>query len=133
MLAGSNTEVTLLHVARSINIFQIKDEGSFSSQEEESLEEKWSEEERVEMGPVFDEARTRLINGGFDPNRITTKFIRGVSSRAGAIVEQAKLGGYGTIVVGRRGISKIEEFVMGRVSNKVIHLAKKGMAVWVIS
>ena len=90
-------------------------------------------EARGEMGPVFDEARTRFINGGFDPNRITTKFIRGVSSRAGAIVEQAKLGGYGTIVVGRRGISKIEEFVMGRVSNKVIHLAKKGMAVWVIS
>ena len=61
-----------------------------------------------------------------------TKLITGVASRAGAIVEEAKKGSYGTIVVGRRGLSKVEEFFMGRVSNKVIHLAKE-MAVWVIS
>ena len=40
-------------------------------------------------------------------------------------------GGYGTIVVGRRGLSKVYEFFMGRVSDKVLHLAKD-MAVWIV-
>jgi nucleotide-binding universal stress UspA family protein len=84
------------------------------------------------MDPKFEEAITILTNSGFSQDRITTKLISGVGSRAGAIVEEAKRGGYGTIVMGRRGISKVEEFFMGRVSNKVINLARN-LAVWVVS
>ena len=40
-------------------------------------------------------------------------------------------GGYGTIVVGRRGLSTVEEFDMGRVSNKLVQAAKD-RAVWVV-
>ena len=58
--------------------------------------------------------------------------ITGVVSRAGAIVDEARHGGYGTVVIGRRGISKVEEFFMGRVSSKVINLAKD-LSVWVVS
>ena len=134
LLAGSDYEVTLLHVMREVNwlICQKEREDYIPSELEASLEEKWFEDERLEMGPVFDVARIRLINAGFDPNRVTTKLIRGVSSRAGGIVEEAKLGGYGSIVVGRRGLSRVEDFFMGRVSNKVVHLVKD-MAVWVVS
>ena len=53
------------------------------------------------------------------------KIITGVYSRAKAIVEEARLGNYGTIVVGRRGLSKVQEFFIGRGSNQVIQLAKK--------
>ncbi|MEZ4548914.1 MAG: universal stress protein [Desulfobacterales bacterium] len=42
-------------------------------------------------------------------------------SRAGAIIREATDNGFGAIVVGRRGISKVEEFFLGRVSTKVIH------------
>ena len=63
---------------------------------------------------------------------MTTKIITGAHSRAGAIVQEAKQGGYGTIVVGRTGLSKVRDFFMGRVSNKVVHLAKEN-AVWVVS
>ncbi len=134
LLGGSDYEVTLLHVMREVNwlICQKEREDYIPSELEASLEERWLEDERLEMGPVFDEARIRLINAGFDPNRVTTKSIRGVSSRAGGIVEEAKVGCYGSIVVGRRGLSKVEEFFMGRVSNKIVHLAKE-MAVWVVS
>ncbi len=37
------------------------------------------------------------------------KLITGVASRAGAIVDEARHGGSRTIVIGRRGISKVEE------------------------
>ena len=68
----------------------------------------------------------------FELNPITTKIITGAHSRAGAIFEEAKKGNYGTIVVGRRGLSKVREFFMGRVSDKLIHLAKN-QAVRVVS
>jgi nucleotide-binding universal stress UspA family protein len=84
------------------------------------------------MESVFAEASTRLEKAGLSRGQITTRLAKGVRSRAGAIIEEALKGGYGTIVVGRRGISYVEEFSMGRVSNKIIHLAKE-LAVWVVS
>ena len=87
---------------------------------------------KEEINPVFKKAVTALTNAGFDKKQITTNLISGVGSRAGTIVEEARRGGCGTIVIGRRGISKVEEFFMGRVSNKVINLARD-MAVWVVN
>ena len=53
-------------------------------------------------------------------------------TKSDAIVKEANEGGYGTIVVGRRGLSRVREFFIGRVSMKVIQLARKH-AVWVVS
>ncbi len=133
LLGGSDYEVSLVHVIREAISYSWRREGEefIPSKLKESADAEWSEDVRMQMGPVFDEARIRLINADFDPNRVTTKFITGARSRAGTIVEEAKEGGYGTIVVGRRGLSKVHEFFMGRVSNKVLHLAKD-MAVWIV-
>ncbi len=124
MLGGSNSDVTLLYAIRDINIL-LK---SLSPSEQEEF----IREGQVGIKPVFDEAKNSLINAGFDSDRVTTRLVTEVSSRAGAIIEEAKRGGYGTIVVGRWGLSKVEEFFMGRVSNKIVHMAKE-MAVWVVS
>lgn len=48
------------------------------------------------------------------------------------IMERLKSGGFGTVVIGRRGVSKAEEFLFGSVSNKIIHSAKD-CTVWVVS
>ena len=127
MLGDSTFRVTLLHVVRDIDTFQKEDENSSTKEQEE-----WLKEAKLVMRPVFEEARFRLIDADFDPSVVTTRLITGASSRAGTIVEVSKHGGYGSIIIGRRGKSKIEEFVMGSVSNKVIHLAKD-MAVWIVS
>ena len=47
-----------------------------------------------------------------------------------ARVEQEQEG-YGTIVVGKRGIPKAEEFLFGSISSALIHTGKD-IAVWVI-
>jgi nucleotide-binding universal stress UspA family protein len=47
-------------------------------------------------------------------------------------VEEAQKNGFGTIVIGRRGLSKVRQFMMGRVSNKVLQLARD-LAVWVVN
>ena len=112
-LGGPDFKVTLIHVIRS-------------------KDTEYLEKVEKSIRGVFDEAKTRLIKSGFESSQITTKIITGAHSRAGAIIKEAKEGGYGTIIVGRRGLSKVQEFFMGRVSSKVIQLAK-GHAVWVVS
>ena len=84
-----------------------------------------------EMMRLFGDIKEKLILAGFDENHIEEKIITGINSRAGAIVEEAKAGNYGTIVVGRKGLSRVQEFFMGRVSNKVIHAGRE-FTVWMV-
>ena len=52
-------------------------------------------------------------------------------SIAQKILEYQTKNDFGTVVVGRRGVSKAEEFLFGSVSNKIVHYAKD-CAVWII-
>jgi nucleotide-binding universal stress UspA family protein len=54
------------------------------------------------------------------------------TSIAQEIINVIGRGGYGTAVVGRRGVSKAEEFLFGSVSNKIIHTAKD-CTIWVVA
>ena len=135
MLAGSDCAVTLFHVLRSFEFLSLGFEGAFVPSpevlggEEEIKAEFQREKEAIKT--VCNEAQDRLEKAGLKGDQINTKIVTGAASRAKAIVEEAKNEGYGTIVVGRRGLSRVEEFFMGRVSSKVIQLAKE-MAVWVV-
>lgn len=84
-----------------------------------------------EMMRLFGDIKEKFILAGFDEQRIEEKIITGTHSRAGAIVEEAVAGDYGTIVVGRKGLSRVQEFFMGRVSNKVIHAGRE-FTVWMV-
>ena len=97
-----------------------------------ALDDEISHKAGESMKSVFEKATSRLEDAGFGRNQITAKTAMGVLSRAGALIHYALKGGYGTIVVGRRGLSEVEEFSMGRVSNKIIHMARE-LAVWVVS
>jgi len=112
MLGTSGYEVNLTHVIRG-------DEKDFIAESE------------IRIGSAFDEAKSRLMKAGFKAEQLSTQIITDAKSRGGAIVQEAQQGGYGTIVVGRKGVSKVRDFFMGRVSNKVVQLAKHS-AVWVI-
>ncbi len=50
---------------------------------------------------------------------------------AGDILDEISTGGYGTVVVGRRGISRTKQFLFGSVSNKIIQSAKN-CTVWIV-
>ncbi len=131
MVGGTNLELTLFHVIRSFD-FKIpgQDEKFFEPVDKDD----WTQEagEELAIHAVFEKASKVLEKAGLNRDQITTKVITGVATRSGSIVAQAISGGYGTIVLGRRGHSKVGEFYMGRVANKVVQLANK-MAVWVVS
>jgi nucleotide-binding universal stress UspA family protein len=83
-------------------------------------------------GHVFSDAVKMLTTAGIDADRISTKTVSGVLSRAGAIIKTAEQGDWNTIVVGRRGLSGVSDFFMGRVSNKVVHAGRMD-TVWIVT
>jgi nucleotide-binding universal stress UspA family protein len=85
-----------------------------------------------DAGPVFDQAIHILTKAGFPEQNISSKAITGALSRAGAIVSAAEKGNWSTIVVGRRGLSRVRDFFMGRVSNKVVHAGRLD-TVWIVT
>ena len=135
MLAGTDWEVTLFHVLRGFEFPSAGYEGNYVVNEMivggGGIEGEFQMAEEA-MKMVSEESLDRFKKAGLELDKVTTKIVTGATSRAKAIVEEAKDGGYGTIVVGRRGLSRVAEFFMGRVSNKVMQLAKE-MAVWVVS
>jgi nucleotide-binding universal stress UspA family protein len=86
----------------------------------------------TQTGTVFGEATRILTAAGFVRENIATQTITGALSRAGAIVNMAKEGDWGTIVLGRRGWSSVSDFFMGRVSNKVVYAGNQH-TVWIVT
>jgi nucleotide-binding universal stress UspA family protein len=128
-------EIGLFHAVRGYNVFQKVFHEALSADQVRDFMESVRKESAEAAGlvkPALDAARARLTAAGIDNSLVGEKVASGSSSRAGAIVEEAEKGGYDTIVVGRRGLSRVQEFFMGRVGNKVIHLAKD-KAVWIVS
>ena len=72
-----------------------------------------------------------LENAGVAPDKIRTVCKFGSYSRAADILATAREGNYGTVIMGRRGISAVREFIMGRVTTKVLNGAE-GLAVWIV-
>jgi nucleotide-binding universal stress UspA family protein len=132
--ASQKIEITLFHVVQGFHSFRNFMREVFSSHEDDAAIEKIHNEldkAATLMAPSFDKARAILISHGVDPALIHQKVARGAGNAAHAIIEEAEKGQYDTILLGRRGLSKAEEFIMGRVSNRVMHMARD-KTVWVV-
>jgi nucleotide-binding universal stress UspA family protein len=125
--ASTEAELTLYHVVRSF-VIGIVDENSILDQE---MRERLLEEMQNDLPQMFDEYTESLKKSGVASARIANKHTFPSYSRAGDILREAEKGGYGTIVLGRRGQSGTPEFLMGSVANKVLSRAK-GFAVWIV-
>jgi nucleotide-binding universal stress UspA family protein len=124
----SSSTVRLLHVVRGIKVSSAGMGETFP----EEYRQRLIEEAENLIGPAFDAATQILVSSGIAPDRISTKVISGVASRAGAIFEEALREGCATIAVGRKGLSNVGEFDMGRVTGKLIQLAES-IALWVVA
>ncbi|MFH1034184.1 MAG: universal stress protein [Pseudomonadota bacterium] len=69
---------------------------------------------------VLEEAKKQLVRMGLDETRITLKYIEKKKSVAKQIIDEAKEGGYGTVVLGRRGESNLKHMLFGSVSGSVV-------------
>jgi len=124
MAASIQGSVTLLHVQR---------DPRRSGPQDASVSPLTDEIERIgsQVDAFLQDAKRRLASAGIPEKRVSERVVKEAASRAAMIVDHAAKGGFGTIVVGRRGLSRVQEFFMGRVSQKIVQLAKD-MAVWVV-
>ena len=126
MLAGKDRVILLCLLVRSLGIHAGSDL-VFSLQHESA----WLRSISRQIEPSFPEAEARLIDAGFHPDHVYIRILENVRSRAESLTRAAKEDGFGTLVVGRRGLSVVKEFTMGRVTRKVLHMADQ-RAVWIV-
>jgi nucleotide-binding universal stress UspA family protein len=127
MLSGTAGEVTLFHSKRHLRRFvplEILEAAP-------GINELWLQKAQQSIDPYLDKARSILLRNGLSPSQIQIKVVDGSRSPADDILDEARSGGYGTLVMGRRGLSMMREFFMGSVSSKVLQ-AGAGMAVVIV-
>jgi len=81
---------------------------------------------------IFTEAIDLLVQHGVARNNIITLCrMAHDETISGTILHVRAAGGYGTVVVGKRGVSKAEEFLFGSISSAVSH-GCSDFTVWIV-
>ena len=110
-------QVTLLHII-------LEPEATFFRNNNERT--KWLASQREEAQKVMEEYKNILTDAGFTEDKINVRIdSMRAPSVADCIIKEQEEMKCCTIVIGRRGISKKEEFIFGSTSNRVIHEARK--------
>ena len=94
--------------------------------------ESYRQKRREEMDRILEEYRQILIDSGFATDDVLIHSPeRYCPSIADCILAEREVLQQSTVVVGRKGVSRHEEFLFGSVSSKIVKKAK-GCAVWVV-
>ena len=110
-------QVTLLHII-------LEPEATFFRNNNERT--KWLASQREEARKVMKEYKNILTDAGFPEDKINVRIdSMRAPSVADCIIKEQEAMKCCTIVIGRRGISKKEEFIFGSTSNRIIHEARK--------
>ena len=82
------------------------------------------EEKKKELvNEALQKSKTILLDAGFEENNITIKAELKKDGVARDIIKEAQ-SDYNIIVMGKRGITGIKDFLLGSISQKVFNLAK---------
>ncbi len=94
--------------------------------------EKWLSKYKLKVDAMLEEYRQMLIREDFDPENVSVRStLRYCPSMAECILAERDETEYSTIVVGRQGLSRSEEFLFGSVSSKIVNHARN-CTVWVV-
>jgi nucleotide-binding universal stress UspA family protein len=116
-------KVTILHIVPE------PEEDYFPTSAER---EKWLSRYQKNVDDLLDDYRQILIHAGFDPDDVSVRStLRYCPSLAECILAERDETQYSTIVVGRQGISRSEEFLFGSISSKIVNHARN-CTVWVV-
>jgi nucleotide-binding universal stress UspA family protein len=121
-------EVTILHVLAPLIVRDATLMWTGLAELESTVEQRLIDDAEE----MLFQAKTYLIESDIPAFAIKTRLETRAPGVARTILQEAREGGYSSIMIGRRGISRTERFLFGSVSNKIVHQARD-LAVWVIS
>ena len=127
-------ELGLVHVLPNLPAI-FWDEGHILSEEEKKdrkkVVDKWIADRKARMEPVFKKAVDALTGKGIKSGQIKTKSLSDSTDVAASLLEEAKDGGYQTLVVGRRGGGSGKTLLMGSVTSRIISQGS-GVAITIV-
>jgi nucleotide-binding universal stress UspA family protein len=127
MLSGTECRITLFHAFRQLKRYA----GVDFIETGEALEAFWQTREGEEIAPYLKKARETLLAAGIPEDRITLRIVDGGRSPNEDIMREAQNGDYRTVIMGRRGISRVKAFLLGSVTRGVLdHSAS--LSVWIV-
>ncbi len=91
----------------------------------------WRHEDEKTMERAFAEARELLTGSGFPEHLVSWEFTVESGDLSDIILGKAAELDCSTIILGRRRLSRVKEFLLGSVSSTVLRMAR-GIAVWVV-
>ena len=97
-------------------------------QERQGVIDRWFSNQKTVLEPYFEKGRGMLVEKGFGPEQVETRLVSDVTTVAEAILEEAKTGRYGTLVLGRHGAVPI---VAGGLAATILHKGA-GLAVCIV-
>ncbi len=112
--------LTLLHVFRK------------PAAGEELMGEKFMRQQPARFQQFLEGIRDKLVQNGFDPEKIEISLATETyATTTEGIIDQFHKGDYNMVVLGRKRMSKAEEFVLGDVGVKLVR-ALEGVAILVV-
>ncbi|KPK23909.1 MAG: hypothetical protein AMK69_17090 [Nitrospira bacterium SG8_3] len=127
MLSGTDCHITILHTMRHLTRYvpiEVLEDAS-------DIERLYKEKAGKRIAPFMEKAREMLFEAGLTEEQVTTRVVDGSRSPADDILKEARSKGYGTIVLGRRGLSGVKAFVFGSVTRKILHHSA-GLSIWIV-
>lgn len=121
MVKGDSCRILLCSVLRDVT-FRVSEGDPVPGVDDQALKQ-------VEAG--LEAAREILIEAGIFSECIEMRVVRHAKSRAGALVGAAGEAGCDTLVFGRKGLSRVADFDLGRIPRKVIYGSRK-LTVWLV-
>ncbi|WP_455370611.1 universal stress protein [Petrachloros mirabilis] len=129
--------VTLFHVLKPMPRGLLEHGGSENPAEEVRLakelqqeQEKWVRAESARESPILTMAANVLQQSGFPQERVTLKFSHD-DHVARHILDEARAGGYGTIVVSRQGSNVKKRLLAAGITDQLLRDAS-GVTLWVV-
>ncbi len=80
---------------------------------------------------LFDLPMDYFLEAGFSSDQISFEIIQNEKNPTHCILNKARYGNYGTIVVGRRGLTPLKRLTLNRVGNKIFRNAENHV-VWIV-
>lgn len=119
IISDAVQEITICHIVRPLGLEQSTGHNLFSTKHENS----WLDENTRKIVPRIVETKKVFSREGFSTDRFYTPILKEKTSRADGIMGEVRSMDIGTIVAGRRGLTEVEDFSMGRVTRKLLYMA----------
>ena len=108
-LCREEMKVTLIHVYRK------------PAAVEDLMGQRFTSEQPSRFKKLLEEARDKLVARGFQSEKVTVDLVEDpFPTVADGIIDRFKKDNYDMVVIGRKNMSKAEEFVLGDISVKLV-------------